>query len=425
MSGQRPRWIVTRRAIVGVVALATIGSVINYPRAPEAASPLLRTVAIGQPNTSGIIPLTVMVDARTRRVFVASGGDNVVTVLDADNGAELRQIALGNPWDTSVAPLAMVMDARRGRVFVADNAAVSMLDARSGRVLRTIPNVAADPQGLAVDGESGYLIVAAQGSISVIDTQRGATLHTVPVGQPRSTLFVAVAGRTVLVASKRDHTVTSIDAPTGKLLRRVIIDADPSPTHDLTSLVLEKRTGRAFVGIAAGRIGVLDLRHGFRVRTVKVAASSGFGSAPFVVAAAEQARQVVVANGLTGVVSLLDGASGRIVKVVYVGSWPYASAVDERRGRAFVLDMASRGAVRVLDLQRGAVAHSLYLHGLPYAIAVDEPTGHVFIADSGGTESLPDPWQGVRHWLPFWPIPVPTGTRAIPPTVTLLDAPRL
>jgi len=424
MSGQRPRWIVTRCAIVGGAALAMIGSVAGYPHVPEGASPLLRTVAIGQPNTSGIIPLTVMVDARTRRVFVTSG-DNVVTMLDANSGAELRQVALGNPGDTSVAPLPMAMDVRRGRVFVADNAAVSVLDAHSGRVLRTIPGIAADPQGFAVDEKSGHLIVAAQGGVSVLDTQRGATLHSVLVGQPQSTLFVAVAGRIVLVASKRDHTVTIIDAPTGKLLRRVVIDPDPSPAHDLTSLVLEKRTGRAFVGIAAGKIGVLDLRHGFRVRTVKVAASSGFGGAPFVVAAAEQARQVVVANGLTGVVSLLDGTSGRIVKVVYAGPWPYASAVDERRGRGFVLDMSPRGAVRVLDLQRGAVSRSLYLRGLPYAIAVDEPTGHVFIADSGGTEPFPDPWQGVRHWLPFWPIPVPTGTRAIPPTVTLLDAPRL
>jgi DNA-binding beta-propeller fold protein YncE len=110
----------------------------------------------------------LVVDEQAGHVFVATSLNNhgSVVMLDAANGRLLRTIAVGdNPW-------AMAVDTRRGRVFVADPGSISgdgqvigggsitVLDARSGSVLRSIPVSAAM---LAVDERTGHVIAGSFG----------------------------------------------------------------------------------------------------------------------------------------------------------------------------------------------------------------------------------------------------------------------
>jgi len=112
------------------------------------------------------------VDGRSRRAFVADPHGASVVMLDARSGQVLRTITVGQ------FPTAMVVDTRRGRAYVAsrDEAAsfnptttgsVSVLDTRTGAILRTIP-VGVDPVALAVDEGSGRVFVATRGGATVV-----------------------------------------------------------------------------------------------------------------------------------------------------------------------------------------------------------------------------------------------------------------
>jgi DNA-binding beta-propeller fold protein YncE len=93
----------------------------------------------------------------------------------------------------------VAVDAQTARVFVANagsldgqgrsrgDGSVSMLDARTGAVLRTLSTVQS-PSVLAVDARAGRLFVATRGdpsspgSFLILDARSGALLHAVALG---------------------------------------------------------------------------------------------------------------------------------------------------------------------------------------------------------------------------------------------------
>jgi len=112
------------------------------------------------------------VDGRSRRAFIADPRGNSVVMLDARSGQVLRTITVGR------FPAAVAVDARRGRAYVVSRdeafsfnptttGSVSVLDTRTGAVLRTIP-VGVDPVALAVDEGSGRVFVATRGGATVV-----------------------------------------------------------------------------------------------------------------------------------------------------------------------------------------------------------------------------------------------------------------
>jgi DNA-binding beta-propeller fold protein YncE len=93
-----------------------------------------------------------------------------------------------------------------------------VLDARSGRILRTIP-LGLTPTALAVDERTGSVFVLTwmpvfHGSgmlspavVSVLDARTGAVLRTVPVGLSAAALAVDERTGQAFVSNRHDSTV--------------------------------------------------------------------------------------------------------------------------------------------------------------------------------------------------------------------------
>src|SRR5436305_12956117 len=89
---------------------------------------------------------------------------------------------------------------------------------------------------------------------------------------------------------------------------------------------------------------------------------------------------MVTVGVLAGVV--VRGASaGARVRTIAVGRNPLAVALDERIGRAFVLNNAGN-SVSMLDTATGTLLSTLATGRDPLALAVDARTGHVFVANN-------------------------------------------
>jgi YVTN family beta-propeller protein len=110
-------------------------------------------------------PSAIAVDARRGHAFVANAYDGSVSMVEARSGRVLRTVAVGaNPWSLAVDP-------RADRVLVstgqglwpswssATAGRVQVLDGRTGRRLRTVA-VGLGPAALAVDKRSGHVFVA-------------------------------------------------------------------------------------------------------------------------------------------------------------------------------------------------------------------------------------------------------------------------
>jgi DNA-binding beta-propeller fold protein YncE len=137
-----------------------------------------------------------------------------------------------------------------------------------------------------------------------------------------------------------------------------------------------------------------------------------------------------------------DVSKGRKLRTVAVGKNPRAIAIDERRGRVFVVTAGDadpvrscipteHGAVSVLDARTGRVLRIIPIGVAPTAIAVDERTGRAFVLNAGGAMSIraADGWSWLPGWLrrrlPFIPA-APSGVRVqvAPASFMVLEATR-
>lgn len=138
--------------------------------------------------------------ASGNRIVVGDAG--AVYVLDAHSGAIVHSIALDGP---------MALDAAAGQLYVAGAGGVRVLGLAQGHVRRVIP-VNGTVSALALDARRHRLFVlrtaevngkgvsASAGSVSVIDTRSGAVLRTLPAGVAPSAMAVDEGtGRAVIV----------------------------------------------------------------------------------------------------------------------------------------------------------------------------------------------------------------------------------
>jgi len=203
----------------------------------------LRTVHVGTN------PAIVAVDARDRRVFVVNEGALVAdttgetllpvasgnaTMLDEATGRVLRTVPVGQN------PVAVAVDMSTRRVFVlnagridtsagvtASGSSVTILDARTGAVVRTVgigripvtlSAVGAYPmvrQALAVDSVTGQVFVVVPTGLIVLDGATGNIQRRVALDGAPSLVTVDSQARRVYVGNAYDDALASAGGTTG------------------------------------------------------------------------------------------------------------------------------------------------------------------------------------------------------------------
>jgi len=221
---------------------------------------LVRAVPLGPVSSPA-----VLVDARLGYAFVTSAafnsfsqpipGANAVTVLDAASGVPVRRLALRH------GPIAVAVDERTGRLFSANfDGTVSMLDVNTGRVVRTTSlSPLSVGNAVAVDGRTGrvfvsdYNLIGSRGHISILDARSGILLRTIAVGnEPTSVTVAESIGRVFTISGSG---VTMLDARTGRPLRTIRMRA--------RALAVDEQTKHVFVSVDNGRrVGIIDASSG-------------------------------------------------------------------------------------------------------------------------------------------------------------------
>lgn len=333
------------RAVVADDGNATV-SIIDL-----AGARVLRTVRVGDPRLSASLALAV--DTTTHHVFVAVRGDvgqpSVVQMLDSASGARLATVRVGDRAS------AVAIDARQGYVFVANegDGTVSMLDARRGALLRTM-HVGGEPVALAVDAHAARVAVVSVaplwgtthmsggGMVSLLDTRSGRLLRRVPVGDGSSTLAIDARTGRLFVVNWSGGTVSVLDVRSGAAVRTVVVGAAPA------ALAVDERRRRVFVVDAFdGTVRVLDGRSGavLATRRVDPAANPAFPLS-YALAVDEAHDRVYlsswgdlewIAGSLTlrgpGRLYVLDARTGKVRQTLSVGVAPDAVA----SGRGWVV----------------------------------------------------------------------------------------
>ena len=297
---------------------------------------ILRTVPVGR------MPTRVAVDSKSQRVFVLNSDGGSVSVLDTRTGGLVRTTAVPLPWrgrytyvpicrgqmdvsvcfglDTAARTLStgqiqgytprrvrqsaqgLAVDLRCGHVLVVDTFTdqVSILDARSGRLLRTVP-VGRHPVAVAIDQVTGRAYVANFGtaSVSILGACGGAVVGTVPVGTGPALLAIDTRAGVALVANVDSNSISTIQRSTRQVVRTTASGDSP------TAMALDGQRGQLLVASISAQPGMFP-QDGGEVR-------------------------------------VLDTRTSNVLRITRVSGVPSALAVDSRLGGAFVLSTGIAG----------------------------------------------------------------------------------
>lgn len=301
-----------------------------------------------------------------------------VSVLDLQRGTLLATVHLPSSAGT------LALDEQGGRLFVTDYYAgtLRVLLASTG-ALRQMVDVGGPPTSVVVDSRQRRAclgIVGRNARVSLLDTRTGTVLRTIPVGQfVGAVLTDARAGR-LLVYS--DQGLALLDTRIGQLLR-VIKDGG-------LPLAVDERDGRALV-VAHGQLRLLATRDG-RIVGVSDAggASRGVGidavavdgvAGRFYVAAHGVVRQLGRPTTVSRLL-VLDGRNGAL-RVHALPETAVALSVDGATHRLVVLSRGPAGAARPEDTPpRWARWLRQVLPWLPLPLATPSAGGTVMALDT-------------------------------------------
>lgn len=488
----RRRSVVTALAAPILVVVALI-VVIWHP----STSPLLGSLAV----RPALGFARIVVDEHMGQAYVSidNGGDHPgrVRVLDTARGTPLRTIAMPATVGT------LVVDARRERVYAVSSsparcaqagsgsqtcapagAGIDVLDAQTGRVLRVL---SADANGaLALDDRTGLLYATSSSSgtspgglgtgasiIRVIDPGLGRTVRTVQLSGGRQIFgFVAlgvdgyaghlIATHTSLISIGRSGAaswsvaVDIFDMRSGRLLRHIPLGTggfgiDRPP-------LIDAARGRAFVavGSSAGqvRIVTLDIRRGVLLRATTMGGVLGGiaedtrtghvfttlqGTARWVPTRTGNSTSTTSVPAGMGSLQMFDAWGGALLRVLPIGLGTTDVAVDEQRGRVYVLSVGGAdahngltrpGTLSVVDEQSGQVVRTLTVGAVPTSLTLDRRADRLLVGCDGtvGGGTPNDPWGWVppslRHLLPFIPRP-PTPSYLPQGSIMIFDTTHL
>ena len=311
----------------------------------------------------------VAVDDGTHTVFaVDQRAGTVVTMNDVEAGkgeASRRVVKVGE------APVALAVNPKTKRVYVANRASgtLSVLDEVTDKVVATI-SVGARPFAVAVDAVTNRVYVSNTFNdvMTIVDGATNVT-STLQAGGADAMLVPAAGGR-VYLTGYEDTNLRVLDEATRSFSRL------KTGSHNW-GIAQNVRTGDVWAPLAgSGTVVVLAGGSGERTEIA-------VGAIPCAVTVDAATNRVYVVNYGDETLTVVDGATKKVIATVKVGSHPQAVAVDARRNRVYVANVHG-GSVTEIDGATNTVVATRAAGKNPYALAVSDATGRVYVADMAG-----------------------------------------
>ena len=319
---------------------------------------------VGAAPTGALIGVqAVVINPRSHKVYAIDQRGAAVVVVDDTTGAR-HAVKVGD------APEAIAINVATNRVYVANRASgtVSVIDGATDAVVATV-KVGARPFALAADATTNRVYVS--------NTFNDAM--TIIEGATNETSTMKVGGADVMLVEAKGGSVYLTGWEDSNL--RVLHEDARSFTRMKTGnhnwgLAQNARTGDLWAPLAGGSaVVMLDGTSGERTEIP-------VGAMPCAVAVNAVTNKAYVVNYGDQTLSVVDGASRKVVATVKVGAHPQAVAVDSQRNRVYVANVHG-DSVTVVDGSTNKVAGTRPAGRHPYALAVSEPSGTVYAADLG------------------------------------------
>jgi PQQ-dependent catabolism-associated beta-propeller protein len=273
---------------------------------------------------TGERPRDMRWNADKTQLLVAASGADRIDVIDVAKLEVVGAIEAGeDPEIFHIDP--------SGKILVAaneDDNEVTVTDIASGKLLRVIEDVGIEPEGVTFrnDGKLVFVTAEATNSVLIIDPWSGEILDEVLVGNRPRRGVVTPDDREYWVTNELGSSVTIIDAQTFEVIdevrfaKRGLREEDINPVD--FAMTRDGKTAYVTLG-RAKRVAVVDVASR-EVTDYILAGDRVWGAA-----LSADEKILVVTNGASDDVSIIDTERKVAINAVAVGRTPHTVRIDD------------------------------------------------------------------------------------------------
>ena len=272
------------------------------------------------PINPGSLGINVSHDGST--IYVTNYSYNTVSVIDSGNGTVLKKISVGQ------GPLGVASNLDGSRLYISnfDAKSISVVDPISGSLLASIPLMSNDqwPSTVAISPDNKRIYVASYNSTYVIDEQTNKILDKIPtpnayglVLSPNGQiLYVDGAGGTIISGVVYD-TLFVIDTSTDKIVRQTYTP------YESRGMAVSPDGTTLYITASSGSSELLKYNEAQNTGIAIQPTSTGAGGAAGV-SVSPDGKRVYVADDNSGLVSVIDPVTAKVLDEIAVGGNPFS-----------------------------------------------------------------------------------------------------
>jgi len=304
-------------------------------------------------------------NVRWLAAFVVSA----VTLVAAGGYHLLKTIAIPGDygWDYLTA------DSEGRRLYVSHDEEVVVIDLDSGGIVGKVPG--SDVHGIAIVRELGRGFISATdpGSVTIFDLKTLAMVGKVPVGEDPNAIFYDRKTKRVFTIDRGSKRVSAIDPKTAKVVGTV------EGLGGRTEHAVSDDAGHVFLNMQdLGTLLRIDAQAMKVTDTWKLAPCEQPSSMDI-----DRAHQRVFIGCRSGVMTVVDGATGKIVDMQPIGKGVDATEFDPGKGLIYFSTGAGDGAMSVFhedSPDKYTLVETVKTQPGARTMALDRKTGRAYLS---------------------------------------------
>lgn len=301
----------------------------------------------------------------TGYIFISSEKDNEVTVLDAKTYDLVKKI------ETSERPRHMQFNPDRTQIYAAcgDGEAIDIISVANLKVVDKIEDIE-DPEAfdLSPDGRYMYVSLEDDGALGVIDLKTKEMIRKVEVGEEPEGVLTGADGKTVYVASEVANIVHVIDTTTWESVADIVVGKRPrrfalTPGGRELWVSNELNASVSIIDVASNKVieTVIFQPKGFRPEDVT----------PVGITMTKGGKVAVVALGRANHVAFVDTASRTVQDYVLVGTRAW-NTILSRDNATLIVTNGLSDDISVINMAKRKVLKSVPAGRVPYMALIDD-----------------------------------------------------
>jgi PQQ-dependent catabolism-associated beta-propeller protein len=297
--------------------------------------------------------------------YVSSEKDNALTVIDMATLAVTGTL----PTCKRARHLQLTPDRKSLMVACTDSNGADIIDLATRKSQRLLP-LGAEPEAfdLSPDGKTVYVSNEDEGALSFVDFASGKILRSVEVGKEPEGVKASPDGKTVWVTSEVASLVHVIDTASGKVVKNVKVGKRPrrmALTPDGAQLWVTNELGSS--------VTVLSTKDYSEIGTIafKVKGARDSDITPVGITMTRDGKRAFVALGRANHVAFVDVARREVTDLVLVGKRAWNVTLDKAEARLVVTNGLSDD-ITVVDVAGAKAIKSIPVGRVPYMTLIVE-----------------------------------------------------